>query len=336
MEIRMSAGRVLVTGAYGFVGAAYCDHLAATGVEFVGAVRARHPRESRPQIVELGDFQQADWDALFATGPIASVVHLAARAHRMGDGADGSAEIHAEYRRENVKVTDRLLAAARLANVRRFVFASTVKVHGESTAPGTVLTETDAVAPADEYARSKAAAERRVREFGQELGLATAILRLPLVYGPHVKANFGRLVDAVARRRVLPLGAIRNRRSLLGITNLCSALDCVRTHPGAAGATFLVSDGEDVSTPELVHAIAEALEVRPRLWRVPPPLLTAAATLAGRRRAARRLVESLAIDDARIRRTLGWRPPMTMAGELERLAASLRNGVGVGIPGPAR
>ena len=329
--------RVLVTGAYGFVGAAYCDHLVATGVDFVGAVRARRPGETRAGIVELGDFRQADWDALFASGTFASVVHLAARAHRREDGAGGGAEIHAEYRRQNVKVTDRLLAAARLANVRRFVFASTVKVHGESTAPGTVLTEADPIAPADEYARSKAAAERRVREFGRELGMATVILRLPLVYGPHPKANFARLVDAVARRRVLPLGAIRNRRSLLGMTNLCSALDCVRMHPDAAGGTFLVSDGEEVSTPELVRAIADALEVSPRLWRVPPGLLIAAATLVGKRGAARRLVESLAIDDARIRRTLGWKPPMTMAGELERLAASLRdNEMRAGSPEPAR
>ena len=317
----MSAGRVLVTGAYGFTGTAYCAHLASTGVDWIGAVRARRPGESRNEIVEAGDFAQADWESIFARVPIHAIVHLAARAHRIRDDA---ADIHAEYRRQNVKVTDRLLAAARVANVSRFVFASTVKVHGESTPPGTVLCETDPLAPADEYARSKAAAEDRVRDFGRKPRMAAVILRLPLVYGPGVKANFAELVDAVRRRRVLPLGAIRNQRSLLGITNLCSALDCVRVHPDAPGETFFVADGEDVSTPELVRAIAVALDVRPRLWRVPPPLLTTLATIAGRRSAARRLTESLAIDDARIRRSLGWKPPLTMADELERLAASLR------------
>ena len=162
-----------------------------------------------------------------------------------------------------------------------------------------------------------------MRDFGRELGIATVTLRLPLVYGPGVKANFAELVEAVRRRRVLPLGAISNQRSMLGLANLCSAIDCVRTHPDAAGQVYFVSDGEDVSTPELVRAIADAFEVRPRLWRMPPVLLISAATLLGRRAAIRRLTESLTIDDARIRRTLGWKPTTTMAGELERLAASL-------------
>ena len=315
----MSARRILVTGAYGFVGAAYSTHLAAAGRPWIGAVRARHPAEARDEIVAVGDFAEADWSTIFAGRPVDCVVHLAARAHRMREDA---ADAAAAYRRENVKVTDRLLAASRLARVKRFVFASTVKVHGESTPPGTVLRESDPIAPADDYARSKAVAEERVREFGRDLGLPTVILRLPLVYGPGVRANFAGLVDAVRTRRALPLGAIRNRRSLLGITNLCSAIDCVLEHPLAQGETFFVEDGDDVSTPELVRAIAVALDVRPRLWRVPPVLLTVVATLAGRRTAARRLRDSLAIDDAKIRRTLGWKPPQTLAGELQRIASS--------------
>jgi nucleoside-diphosphate-sugar epimerase len=317
----VSEGRVLVTGAYGFVGAAYAAHLSATGRPWIGLVRTRHAGEDRDEIVAIGDFTEADWAAVFAAHPIDHVVHLAARAHRMGEDAFDAAEA---YRRENVRVTDRLLAAARLARVKRFVFASTVKVHGESTPPGVVLRESDPIAPADAYAHSKAAAEAHVREFGKDLGLATVILRLPLVYGPGVKANFASLVDAVRRGRALPLGAIRNRRSLLGLTNLCSAIDCVLEHPAAAGETFFVEDGEEVSTPELVRAIASALDVRPHLWRVPPGLLTVVATLAGRRSTARRLRDSLAIDDAKIRRTLGWKPPQTLADELQRLAASQR------------
>ena len=217
-------------------------------------------------------------------------------------------------------MTRDLLEAALAAQVRRFVFASSVKVHGEATAPGVILRESDPLAPRDDYARSKAEAEAWVREFGREHGIETVILRLPLVYGPGVKANFAVLVDAVRKRRVLPLAAIRNQRSLLGVTNLCAALDAARTHPLAAGETFLVADGEDVSTPELVRAIGAAFAVRPRLWRCPPQLLLLLATLVRRGDAARRLLESFAIDSAKIRRTLGWTPPLTLADEMQRLA----------------
>jgi nucleoside-diphosphate-sugar epimerase len=308
-----------VTGAYGFIGSAYCAHLAAAGRPYVGAVRTRRAAESRSEIVAVGDFSQANWASAFDAAPVDAIVHLAARAHRMDGGANGADA--ADYRRENVEVTERLLAAARGAGVKRFVFASTVKVHGESTPPGTVLRESDPLAPADDYARSKAAAEDSVRAFERETGIATVILRLPLVYGAGVRANFAHLVDAVRRRRVLPLGAIVNQRSLAGIGNVCGAIDCALAHPAAGGETFFVSDGDDVSTPELVRAIAAALGVRPRLWRVPTSLLLCAATLAGRGSAARRLIESLAVDDAKIRRSLGWKPPLTLADELRRLAA---------------
>ena len=310
-------GKVLVTGAYGFIGEAYCAYLAALKIAYVGAVRARRADESRPEIIAVGDFADADWTGPLVAGPVDCIVHLAARAHRMRDEAP---DPRAAYQRDNVEVTTDLLEAARAARVRRLVFASSVKVHGAATAPGVILRESDPLAPQDDYARSKARAEARVREFGQAHGVETVILRLPLVYGPGVKANFAALVDAVRARRVLPLGTIRNQRSLLGVTNLCAAIDAARTHPLAAGETFFVSDGEDISTPELVRAIGEAFEVRPRLWRWPPQLLLLLATLALRRDTARRLLESFAIDSARIRRTLGWTPPLTLADELRRLA----------------
>jgi nucleoside-diphosphate-sugar epimerase len=314
-------GKVLVTGAYGFIGAAYCAHLAARKIPYVGAVRARRADESRPEIVEVGDFADADWTEPLVAEPVDCIIHLAARAHRMKDDAP---DPRAAYRRQNVEVTNDLLEAALAAQVRRLVFASSVKVHGEATAPGVILRESDPVAPQDDYARSKAEAEAWVREFGQEHAIETVILRLPLVYGPGVKANFAVLVDAVRERRVLPLGAIINQRSLLGVTNLCAAIDAARTHPLAAGETFFVADGEDVSTPELVRAIGVALAVRPRLWRCPLQLLLLLATLALRRAAARRLLESFAIDSAKIRRTLGWTPPLTLADELQCVAQALR------------
>lgn len=310
-------GKVLVTGAYGFIGGAYCAHLAAHDVPYIGAVRARRADETRPEIVAVGDFADADWTGPLVAEPVDCIVHLAARAHRMNDSARNA---RPEYQRDNVEVTSDLLEAAAAAQVRRLVFASSAKVHGEATAPGVILREADPLEPQDDYARSKAEAEAWVREFGQAHRVETVILRLPLVYGPGVKANFAALADAVAARRLLPLGAIRNQRSLLGLTSLCTALDAARTHPLAADQTFFVSDGEDVSTPELVRAIADAFGVRPRLLRLPPRLLLSLATLALRGDAARRLLDSFAIDNAKIRRTLGWSPSLTMAEELQRLA----------------
>ena len=310
-------GKVLVTGAYGFVGAAYCAHLAAHDVPFIGAVRARRPDETRPEIVAVGDFADADWTAPLVAEPVHCIVHLAARAHRMNDSAR---DPHAEYQRNNVEVTSDLLEAAAAAQVRRLVFASSIKVHGESTPPGVILHEGDPLHPQDDYARSKAEAEAWVREFGQAHQVDTVILRLPLVYGPGAGANFATLADAVRAGRPLPLGAIRNQRSLLGLTNLCTALDAARTHPLAAEQTFFVADGEDVSTPELVRAIADAFGVKARLLRLPPRLLLSLAKLALRGDAARRLIDSFAIDNAKIRRTLGWLPSLTLAEELQRLA----------------
>jgi UDP-glucose 4-epimerase len=315
-----AAKRVLVTGAYGFIGRAYCDHLAARKVPHVGIVRAREPGETRDEIVAAGDFAEAEWARPIIDYDVDCIVHLAARSHRLVDDASDPA---AAYRRANVEATRELLEAARDAGVRRFVFASTVKVHGDYSPPGVVWSEADRIDPKDDYARSKAEAEAWVGEFGSEHAIETVILRFPLVYGPGVKANFAALVDGVRNRRWLPLGGIRNRRSLLGLANACSALDAAREHPDAAGRTFLVSEGDDVSTPELVRAIADALQVKPRLLDVPPWLLETLLTLLLRRADAQRLLQSLAIDSARIRRSLAWTPPSTLHDELERLVRSL-------------
>lgn len=321
-------GTVLVTGAYGFIGDAYCRHLAAQGIPYVGIVRARRADETRDQIVEVGDFADCDWTAPLIAHQVDCIVHLAARSHRLADDAPDPL---ATYRRANVEVTSELLEAAEAAEVGRFVFASSVKVHGAYTPPGVIWRESDPVDPQDAYARSKAEAEAWVRGVARmstkpgshERALETVILRFPLTYGPGVKANFAALVDAVRTRRPLPFGAIRNQRSLLGLANACSAIDAARTHPAAAGETFLVCDGDDVSTRELVVAIGEALEVRPRLWSLPPSLLLLLSTLVSRRAEARRVLESLAIDSAKIRRSLAWSPPATLHDELVRLAQFL-------------
>ena len=311
--------RVLVTGAYGFIGHAYGAELSTRGVEWIGAVRERAADEARDNIVAVGDFAVADWSRVIAGHPIDCIVHLAARSHRV---VDDDPDPRAAYTRANVDATRRLLEAARVAGVRRFVFASTVKVHGDYTPPGVVWRETDPLEPKDEYARSKVVAEALVDRFGREHAMQTVILRFPMVYGPGVKANFAALFDAVRGRRWLPFGAIRNQRSLLGLANACAAIELARTHRDAPGQVYLVSDGDDMSTPELVDAMADALNVRPRLISLPSSLLYALLTLIGKRAQARRLLESLAIDSAKIRRSLEWTPPSTMQQELARLIRS--------------
>ena len=311
--------RVLVTGAYGFIGRAYCTELASRGIEFIGAVRQRAADDPRDNIVPVGDFAVADWSRLLARHRIDCIVHLAARAHRV---VDDDPDPRAAYRRANVEATRRLLDAARDGGVRRFVFASTVKVHGDYTPPGVVWRESDPLEPKDEYARSKAEAEALVARCADEGALQTVILRFPMVYGPGVKANFAALFDAVRRRRWLPLGGIRNQRSLLGLANACAAIEVARIHPAATGQVYLVADGDDLSTPELVEAMADALDVRPRLIALSPSLLYGLLTMIGKRAQARRLLESLAIDSAKIRRSLEWTPPSTMHDELARLIRS--------------
>lgn len=197
--------------------------------------------------------------------------------------------------------------------MRRLVFASSVKVFGERTPPGTAWTEATPCRPRGAYASSKLAAEEALREEAARSGLEIVVLRLPLLYGPGVRANLDRLFRAVAAGRPLPFGAVRNRRSLLAAANAADALLLAAHHPAAAGRTFLARDA-DYATPELVHAIARALGVRPKLWRIPPPLL---ALLP-----ARRLLDSLVVDDRLLRTTLGWTPPHAPDAEWERAAAA--------------
>ena len=205
------------------------------------------------------------------------VVHLAARVHVMQDTASDSLN---EYRLANVEGARRLALGAAEAGVRRFVFLSSVKVNGESTSRPFI--ESDRPNPHDAYGISKWEAEQALMQIGKDTGMECVILRPPLIYGPDVRANFLSLMRAVARGVPLPLGALENRRSLLYLGNLVDAIRVCLSHSAAAGQVFLLSDGEDVSTPELVRRLAAALRVRPRLLSVPLPLLRLAGWLTGR------------------------------------------------------
>jgi nucleoside-diphosphate-sugar epimerase len=261
-------------------------------------------------IGELGE--STDWSA--ALIDIDVVVHLAARVNQMGEIGSDSLAAH---RRTNVLGTARLAAAAAEAGVRRLVFVSTVKVNGEGQP--LPYRESDPPMPSDAYAISKWEAEEALRDDVRlHLG-RVVILRPPLVYGPGVRANFLRLVRLVARHIPLPFGTVENRRSLIYVGNLADAVvRCVAAQ--TAGSTYLVSDGDDVSTPELVRRIAAALGVRPALVPFPPRALQMAAAFARRPGAAHRLLSSCFVDTERIRRELGWAPPFSMATGLEETA----------------
>lgn len=306
-------GAILVTGAAGFVGRILCDALAARGRNPRRAVRTPDP--ACPDAVAVGDIGSGSgWHA--ALEGVRDVVHLAARTHVLRETAPDAL---AEYRRVNVAGTERVARAAAARGVRRLVFASSVKVNGESTG-ARPYTEDDAPRPEDPYGISKWEAEQALARVASETGLEVVVLRPPLVYGPGVRGNFLRLMDLVARGTPLPLAAIENRRSLLYAGNLADAIIQVLASPQAAGRTYLVSDGEDVSTPVLVRALARALGVKPRLVPVPLAALRFAATLAGRGAELARLAGSLQVDSSRIRRDLGWAPRFGLAQGLEPTA----------------
>jgi nucleoside-diphosphate-sugar epimerase len=314
---------VLVTGATGFVGRARCARRVAQGWAVRAAVR-KGSASALPDCTsaEVGDIgPDTDWRE--ALQGVKAVAHLAARVHVMHED---SADPVAAYRRVNVEGTLQLARSAATAGVERLVFLSSVKVNGESsTRP---LTEADLPAPADAYGVSKWEAEQGLSGVARETGLPIVILRPPLVYGPGVKANFLRLMEAVARGVPLPLGSIDNRRSLVYLGNLVDAIRVCLAHPGVVGRTYFVGDGEDLSTPELVRRLALALAVRPRLWPIPPALLEWLGALTGKRAAIARLTGSLRVDGTALRRDAGWSPPFSVDQGLAETVRWFRTGAG--------
>jgi nucleoside-diphosphate-sugar epimerase len=317
---------VALTGADGFIGRHLCARwaeagrplLAITRTPAAATVDAALPmrREACGDLAEAGPARLAS----LLRGADA-VVHLAGRAHVMRETAGDPA---AAYARANVEATRRIAQAAAEAGVRRFVFASTVKVHGDVSPSGRPFSERDPPDPRDDYARSKRAAECVLAEFARDTAMTVVVLRLPLVYGPGVSGNFARLLDAVRSGIPLPVGAVANRRSLLYVGNLRSAIEAVLDHPATLTGgvrTWLVADALPVATPALVRELAGALDVAPRMPSVPLPLLRLAARMAGKTAAYDRLAGSLEVDTAAIRDAIGWTAPCPFA---EGIAATVR------------
>jgi len=304
----------LITGAGGFVGKSLGAALSMRGSMVRAALRSMHNRAGDFESVVVGVINaETDWsEALLG---IVTVVHLAARVHVMNDN---SADPLAAFRAVNVDGTLNLARQAAAAGVKRFVFISSVKVNGEHTEPGHAFTEIDTPNPQDAYGLSKHEAELGLRQIAAETGMEVAIIRPPLVYGPGVKANFAALMRAVQRGWPLPLGAVHNQRSLVALDNLVDFIVTCINHPKAANQTFLVCDGQDLSTTELVRGMARAAGVPARLLPVPVWALQAGAKLLGKGDAVQRLCGNLQVDISKARELLGWVPPVSVEEGLRR------------------
>jgi len=297
--------KVLVTGATGFIGAALCKRLLEEGLPVHGTVRSIGPMILPQGVVsvQLESIEKKyEWDTII--NDTETVVHLAARVHVMKNSV---ADLFSEYCKVNVSGSGSLAQAAATCGVKRFIFMSTVKVNGEESAK--TYKETDKPAPRDPYAISKLQAEQRLRKIAAESGMELVILRPPLVYGPGVKASFLRLLKVVERGIPLPLASINNRRSLIFLENLLDAIVTCINHPRAAGQTFLISDGRDLSTPELIRMMAETMGRKARLFSFPPGMLKTMGKITGRSAEIDRLIGSLCVDSSKIRTMLGWKPP---------------------------
>ncbi len=313
--------RVLVTGANGFVGRSLCVEMIRRGRRIKAAVRSADPWIVGAESVMVGSIDgETDWS--YALSDVDVVVHLAARVHMMRETVGDPLTA---FNIVNVAGAERLARAAAEAGVRRLVYVSSIKVNGERTCDtGEGFPEkfsaTDRPQPENPYAVSKWEAEQALHTVARETGLDVVIIRPPLVYGPGVKANFYALLRAVAWGVPLPLGAISNRRSLVALDNLVDMIITCIDHPAATNQTFLVSDGEDISTTELIQRMARALG-RP-VWLIPVPkmVLMAGATLLGKQEVAARLCGSMQMDITKAREMLGWFPPITLDEGLRRTA----------------
>ncbi|MCG3775246.1 MAG: N-acetyl-alpha-D-glucosaminyl-diphospho-ditrans,octacis-undecaprenol 4-epimerase [Nitrospira sp.] len=313
---------MLVTGASGFVGSLLCAELVKRGHPIRAALRSPNTvAVAGCETVGIsGIDSHTDWADAFVG--ITSVIHLAARVHVMRDDSSSPLE---EFRRVNVAGTERLARAAVAGGVKRLVFVSSIKVNGEATDEEGRFTESDEASPQDPYAVSKHEAEQALHQLAREAHLEVVIVRPPLVFGPGVKGNFLQMLSALSKGIPLPLASVQNRRSLVYVGNLVDALIVCATHPDAAGQTYLLSDGEDVCTPDLLRRLGAAMGRPARLLPSPPVLLTLAANLIGKSAQVQRLLDSLRIDSRKIRNELNWTPPYTLHQGLQLTAEWYRD-----------
>lgn len=304
---------VLVTGAAGFVGSGVTFELLRRRYPVVGSVRDVAGK-SMANLVSSGPISgKTDWSEALVSKDV--VIHCAARAHVMNDRESDPLEV---FREVNVRGTLSLARQAATAGVQRFIFVSSVKVNGEQTLEGQAFFSNDSPFPEDSYGISKHEAEVGLRELAAKTGMEVVIVRPPLVYGPGVKGNFASMINLVWKGVPLPLGAVHNKRSLVALDNLIDLIITCISHPNAANETFLVSDGEDLSTTQLLRGVAKAMGKSSRLIPIPEGVLQFGATLLGKKSVAQRLLGSLQVDISYTQNCLNWAPPLTVTRGLQR------------------
>ncbi len=306
--------KIILTGASGFIGLRLLPQLEqCPELQVIGLCRRLPQGRSSSRLHTVGDLQQANLSALLPGVDV--LIHAAARAHIMNDEM---ADPLAEYRRVNVDGTLRLARQAVAAGVKRFIFISSIKVNGEGTVDERAFLASDEPAPEDAYGLSKLEAEQGLMQLAANSSLDVVIIRPPLVYGPGVKGNFASMIKLVEKGLPLPLGAIHNKRSLVGIDNLVDLIIRCIDHPAAANQVFLAGDGKDLSTTELLRGVSKAMGKPARLIPVPAGLLHFGATLLGRKAMAQRLLGSLRVDISKTCELLDWKPPYTVEEGLRR------------------
>ncbi len=309
--------KILITGANGFVGLPLSEYLISAGHQVVGTLRSNDALKilnPHFQLKVIGDIDEVtDWQDCL--GGVECVIHLANRAHVMNEQSSNPLAL---YRKVNTAGTLNLARQASTAGVKRFIFMSSIKVNGESTLPGQALTPKDQHTPVDPYGLSKYEAELGLKLIAEQTGLEVVVIRPPLIYGPRVKANFLKMMRWVEGGVPLPLGAIQNQRSMLGLDNLINFIELCLTHSDAAGQIFLVSDDHDVSTAELLKEIANAMHRPTRLLSIPQFLIENLLILFGQRRISERLCGSLRLDISFTKKCLSWKPPHTFKDQLSK------------------
>lgn len=312
--------RVLVTGSTGFVGRALIPELLRRGHKPAEALHRTHEKpDGGLSSFVVGNIDgTTGWSKALESAE--AVIHLAARAHVMCESAN---DLLSEFRCVNTAGTLNMAHQAATAGVRRFIFLSTIGVNGNATLHGKVFVPTDDPSPRDPYSVSKLEAEVGLRDIAKKTGMEVVIIRPPLVYGTNAPGNFGKLTRVVAKGLPLPLGSINNQRSLVGIDNLVDFIVTCLEHPAEANETFLVSDGEDLSTPDLIRRMARAMNRPARLFSVPPGLLAITAALLGKSDLVRRLCGSLQVDISKSNDLLEWKPRVSVDEGLRRAVGGI-------------
>jgi nucleoside-diphosphate-sugar epimerase len=319
---------IIVTGANGFVGRCLCRYLSGKGKKVFAAVRAENSKNVEQlkdipnlKVIEYGDITDlpAFNEKIKLFPKVDAIVHLAARVHVMKDNSENPAN---EFRKANVEVTKALANYASQIGCKRFIFLSTIKVNGESTDSRPAFTESDIPSPKDPYGISKHEAEKELKNICSSSEISYTIIRPPLIYGPDAKGNLKALMKTINKRVPLPLGGVKNKRSLVGLENLCDFILTTIESENAKNETFLIADGEDISTAQLATYLSIALTGKKLIYYFPLPLMRFFAKLLGKENVAKRLFGNLELDTSKATEKTGWSPPCNIETGLQKMAES--------------